>query len=84
MPRNVRNFWLDATIDGKQTKLSGGPQAKDGGFTLTIKIRDNGEVSQAMRISGFASETGELTLALSSPYDLEPMGDDGYFFNVKR
>ena len=38
----TRNFWLEANIDGRKTPMAGGPQAKDGGFDLTIYIRDGG------------------------------------------
>lgn len=33
MPRNVRNFWIDAQIDGR-TVLTGGPKGKGGGAAL--------------------------------------------------
>ena len=38
MPRNVRNFWLNLSVDGKRTDVASGPVAKDGGFELRIKI----------------------------------------------
>lgn len=46
----VRNFWIDADIDGRQTELSGGPRAKDGGMSVIIKQRDAGEITTALRI----------------------------------
>lgn len=62
MPRNVRNFWIDANIDGRQESLSGGPASKTGGFTLNIRMRDNGEVSHVVRIWGMANDEGEISL----------------------
>lgn len=50
----VRNFWLEAYIDGRQTNLSGGPKAKDGGFTLLVYMRRHGEPVEALRITGLA------------------------------
>lgn len=47
----VRNFWIDADIDGRQTELSGGPRAKDGGMSVIIKQRDAGAITTALRIS---------------------------------
>ena len=44
MPRCVRNFWLDARIDGRTNPLSSGPKGRDGGFQLAILSRDRGEV----------------------------------------
>ena len=44
MPRNVRNFWLDLDVDGR-SRIETGPRSKDGGFRLTILIRDAGGIS---------------------------------------
>lgn len=33
---SVRNFWIDADIDGRQTMLGGGPRSSDGGMDVTI------------------------------------------------
>jgi hypothetical protein len=52
----VRNFWLEATIDGRQTDLSGGPRAKDGGFELTVYVRQRGSILRAVKVSGYAFE----------------------------
>ena len=46
----VRNFWIDADIDGRQTMLSGGPRSKDDGMRINIFQRDNGGIEEAMRI----------------------------------
>lgn len=53
MPRNIRNFWIDAYIDGKATNLSGGPKNKDGGIVVTISMRDNGSVKKVADITGY-------------------------------
>lgn len=44
MPKNVRNFWLEADIDGRKTKLVGGPQPKNGGMYIELFVRHKGEV----------------------------------------
>ena len=62
MPRNVRNFWLDAEIDGRRTTLSGGPVSRDGGFRATFYMRDNGGVVRALAVEGMAKADGTLTL----------------------
>lgn len=42
---NVRNCWVDADIDGRQSSLSGGPKAKDGGMYLVIRVREKGAIN---------------------------------------
>lgn len=54
MPRNVRNFWIEVEIDGRTTKLAGGPRSKDGGFTLRIKQRSKGDIITPVHIEGKA------------------------------
>ena len=46
----VRNFWVDASIDGRKTDLQGGPASKEGGMQLTIKQRDDGGIVTAFKI----------------------------------
>lgn len=58
----VRNFWIDAQIDGRTTMLSGGPRSKDGGFDLVVKIRDDDSIRRAVRLSGIARDDGTLSL----------------------
>lgn len=67
MPRTVRNFWLDASIDGRRSYLSGGPRSKDGGFTLSVKVRDHGGITKALTISGRAKDDGSLVLSVDDP-----------------
>ena len=40
----VRNFYVEADIDGRQTTLGGGPKSKDGGMTVLIHQRHDGDV----------------------------------------
>lgn len=77
MPRNVRNFWLEASIDGRDSRLSGGPQARTGGMSGTIYQRDRGDVAVAVRWSGHANEDGRVVLIIE-PGDgmiVEPVGN---------
>lgn len=59
MPRNVRNFWIEGNINGKATKIASGPVRKDGGFTLTIYMRNKGEVCPVVDISGWTNPDGK-------------------------
>lgn len=62
MPRNVRNFWIELTVDGSATRVETGPRSKDGGFELTILMRDRGGISRAMELRGYAKSDGSITL----------------------
>lgn len=66
MPRNVRNFWIEVEIDGRTTKLAGGPQSKDGGFVLTIKQRSKGSIIEPLHIQGYAQEDRTLRMTIST------------------
>lgn len=63
-PRNVRNFFIEAEVDGRKTKAATGPASKDGGFRMTIYIRKDGAISnEAVVIRGdVIRETGALLL----------------------
>lgn len=56
MPCNVRNWWIEGEVDGKKHFVALGPQAKDGGFELTITQRDRGGVIQMLSVWGVVSE----------------------------
>ncbi len=61
MPRNVRNFWITVTVDGRVSKVEAGPEAKDGGFKILIQQRENGVISnKTMEIVGQAKSDGTL------------------------
>lgn len=60
----VRNFWIDANIDGRETELAGGPRSKDGGMDVVIKQRDCGKITTAVKIRCFEYE-GKLTVEVS-------------------
>jgi hypothetical protein len=58
----VRNFYVEAHIDGRQTTLSGGPMRKDGGLHMTIKQRDKGAIIVAATVEAYADPDGQLVL----------------------
>jgi len=66
MPRNVRNFWLIANVDGRATPVETGPRAKDGGFSLTVLMREGGAVSGTrLYVTGYALSDGQLRVDVS-------------------
>ena len=46
----VRNFYVEANIDGRQTILGGGPRANTGEMTVRLYQRNKGEVTDALLI----------------------------------
>ena len=65
----VRNWWIEADVDGRKTPLSGGPRSKDGGFQLTIYQRVKGNIDNPYRISGFTKRNGYLVCQVYSIKD---------------
>ena len=46
----VRNFYVEANIDGRQTTLGGGPKSKTGEMTVRLYQRDEGAITDALMI----------------------------------
>ena len=63
----MRNWWIEVEIDGRKTKLVGGPRAKDGGFVLTVRQRDEGVSVEVMAVGGIVEPNGILHLIQSGP-----------------
>lgn len=88
MPRNVRNFWLEGQIDGRASKIEGGPVSKDGGFFLRVKMRDEGSVVTALSIRGTAWPDGSLWLEFGTEDNGVDIVDDpqagGYRIETHR
>ena len=60
----IQNFYIDCEIDGRESKLTGGPKAKDGGFSLTIYQRSEGKKITALKVAGNVRINGTLALNL--------------------
>ena len=65
MPRNVRNFWVELDVDGRKSKVAAGPVSKDGGFNLTVKMRDGGEIIKPLAVRGWVRVGGKLALFIN-------------------
>jgi hypothetical protein len=66
--RKVRNFWIELEIDGRKTRIATGPEARDGGFHLTVFMRDHGETKEALIVNG--AVTGGYSLDLHAELKL--------------
>lgn len=71
MPKHVRNFWVETSIDGRETKDASGPAGHDGGFVTSIKVRENGTVRDALRIAGWSDGTGALVIEIDPRAEIE-------------
>ena len=38
----MRNFWLEANVDGRESPVTGGPKAKTDGMVVNVYQCDNG------------------------------------------
>lgn len=56
----VRNFYLEAQIDGRKTDLSGGPRSKDGEMSVYFTQRKDGNIISAFRVECIARRDGSL------------------------
>lgn len=66
MPRNVRNFWIELEVDGKQTKIATGPRSVEGGFSLRVRMRQHGAVGEdEVCLRGYANK-GVLHLQVTA------------------
>lgn len=67
MPRNVRNFWVSGTIDGRRTAIAGGPKSPTGGMHLMIHVRQRGEiVHNVLNVQGVVKNENTLALRVMS------------------
>lgn len=46
----VRNFYVEANIDGRETTLGGGPKSKMGEMSVRLYQRDEGAITEALMI----------------------------------
>ena len=83
MPRNVRNFWIEGNIDGQKTPVAFGPRNKDGGFIMSIKMRDNGGILSSVHIEGKADVEGKLHLFIDG-YPVEQGTDWHHTIETRR
>jgi len=64
MPRNVRNFWIEASVDGRRSDINTGPRKSDGGFSCTIYVREEGSISDKYLRIGGAHYNGKNILSV--------------------
>lgn len=65
----VRNFWVDGYIDGRETRLGGGPRSKDGGMRVELFQRENGGITTALKVECTAERDGTLVTTVLDEED---------------
>lgn len=58
----LRNWWVEADVDGRRTGAAFGPRGRAGGFRLTVRQRHDGESVRVLTVEGEARADGLLTL----------------------
>lgn len=65
-PRNVRNAWMNAQIDGRGP-IATGPVSADGQMQVRFFVRDNGRVIPSVSIETVATRDDRLMLRVFAP-----------------
>lgn len=66
----IRNSYIQATVDGRKTRVTGGPRSKDGGMEVTITQRNKGEIATALRYHQVSDGNGRIVSRITV-YDLD-------------
>lgn len=82
-PRSIRNFFLSASVDGKETRVETGPRAKDGGMNATFYVRDKGQVTSAVSV-WCSYRYGKLIIEVELPEDARVSPINGRKFTIER
>ncbi len=77
MPRVVRNFWVAGDVDGRRSRISGGPRARDGGLSLTLYQRKEGGVAVALKVECHSRSDGTLSLEVEPALPFKFTREDG-------
>ena len=66
MPRNVRNSWVDLSVDGRND-IGTGPRAFDGEMRADFYVRDKGAIVPSITVETVACSDGTLYLRVFAP-----------------
>lgn len=61
---SLRNFWLTAWADGRETPVGIGPRRRDGGMKALLTVRNNGVSHKAIEIEA-QSDDEQLALTIT-------------------
>ena len=57
----MRNSWIDVSVDGRATNLSGGPKSKDGKMTARFSLREDGDSVQVATVETGYDATSDIS-----------------------
>ena len=60
----MRNFYMEAKVDGRKTLLKGGPRNKDGGMFITFYQKEKGESVEVLKVVSSVLPNGNLRTAI--------------------
>ena len=73
----TRNFWIEVQIDGRTTRLKGGPQNKTGGMSIVLKQRDDGAIRDVLTLNCYAIDERDGSVRLRSSVQMADENEDG-------
>jgi len=59
MPRNVRPSFIHVDVDGRESAIDTGPKSRTGQMSITLYIRNNGQVTKFITIDCLPSRDGK-------------------------
>ena len=66
----VRNFYVEANIDGRGTLLGGGPRNKQGDMTVRLYQRDEGAITEVLMIDCDERDGNLITRVFDKDHNL--------------
>ena len=66
----VRNFYVEANIDGRETTLGGGPRNKEGDMTVRLYQRDGGAITEVLMIDCDERDGNLITRVFDKDHNL--------------
>lgn len=66
----VRNFYVEANIDGRETTLGGGPRNKQGDMTVRLYQRDEGAITEVLMIDCDERDGNLITRVFDKDHNL--------------
>ena len=66
----VRNFYVEANIDGRETTLGGGPRNKQGDMSVRIYQRDEGAITEVLMIDRDERDGNLITRVFDKDHNL--------------
>lgn len=63
--KSLRNFWMTANVDGRESLVTAGPRSKDGGMSVNLAQLNCGESDMSLNVSCIESAGKVSTIVRS-------------------